>query len=67
MLTGLELTFMGVTRSNSDLFSTPGFVVSPVGKREKGRGEKKRREGGKKGIEKERKEGRRNKERSKAR
>ena len=56
MLTGLELTFMGVTRSNSSLFSTPGFVVSPVGKRERGE-EKKRREGGKKEIEKERKEG----------
>ena len=51
MLTGLELMFMGVTRSNSGLFSTPGFVVSPVGKRE--RGAKKRGEGGKKGIEKE--------------
>ena len=61
MLTGLELTFMGVTWSNSGLFSTPGFVVSPVGKRERGVGEKKRREGGKKGIEKERNEGRRNK------
>ena len=60
MLTGLELTFMVVTRSNSGLFSTPGFIVSPVGKRERG-------EGGKKGIEKERKEGRRNKERSEAR
>ena len=58
MLTGLELTFMGVTRSNSGLFSTPGFVVSPVGKRERGE-EKKRMEGGKKEIEKEeRKEGR---------
>ena len=55
MLTGLELTFMGLTRSNSSLFSTPGFVVSPVGKREWG---EKRREGGKKEIEKEeRKEG----------
>ena len=43
MLTGLELTFMGVTRSNSRLFSTPGFVVSPVGKRERGE-EKKERE-----------------------
>ena len=64
MLTGLELTFMGVTRSNSGLFSTPGFIVSPVGKRE--RGKKRRRDGGKKGIEKERKEGRRNKERSEA-
>ena len=35
MVTGLELTFMGVTWSNSGLFSTPGFVVSPVGKRER--------------------------------
>ena len=42
MLTGLELTFMGVTRSNSGLFSTPGFLVSPVGKR--GMGGKKERE-----------------------
>ena len=67
MLTGLELTLMGVTRSNSRLFSTPGFVVSPVGKRERGREGKQRREGGKKGIEKERKEGRRNKEKSEAR
>ena len=69
MLTGLELTFMGVTRSNSGLFSTPGFLVSPVGKREKGWGrrKKKRRERGEKGIEKERKEGRRNKEISEGR
>ena len=51
MVTGLELTFMGVTQSNSSLFSTPGFVVSPVGKR--GVGAKKKK--GKKGIEKERK------------
>ena len=59
---------MGVTRSNSGLFSTPGFVVSPVGKRERGvKRKKKRREGGKKGIEKERKEGSRNKEISEAR
>ena len=68
MLTGLELTFMGVTRSNSGLFCTPGFPVSPVGKRGRGQKKKKRRrEGGKKGIEKERKEGRRNKERLEAR
>ena len=60
MLTGLELMFMDVTRSNSGLFSTPGFLVSPVGKRGRGTKTKKRREGGKKGIEKERKEGRRN-------
>ena len=56
---------MGVTRSNSDLFSTPGFLVSPVRKRE--RGKKRRMEGGKKGIENEKKEGRRNKERLEAR
>ena len=56
VLTGLELTFMGLTRSNSGLFSTPGFIVSPVGKRERGKKKKRRREGGKKGIEKERKE-----------
>ena len=82
MLTGLELTFMGLTRSNSSLFSTPGFVVSPVGKRERGgeRKEKKkththtqnkpkeRWEGGKKEIGKEeRKGGGKNKERSEAR
>ena len=59
---------MGVTRSNSGLFSTPGFVVSPVGKRQRGEErKKKRREGGKKEIEKERKEGRGNKGRSEAR
>ena len=67
MLTGLELTFMGVTRSNSGLFSTPGFVVSPVGRRGMGAKKEKKMEEGKKGIEKERKEGRRNKERSGAR
>ena len=66
MLTGLELMFMGVIRSNSGLSSTPGFLVSPVGKRGMGVKKKKRTEGGKKGIEKERKEGRRNKERSEA-
>ena len=60
MLTGLELMFMGVTRSNSSLFSTPGFVVSPVGKRErgeekkkKGRREKGNRKGGKEGRKEE--------------
>ena len=58
---------MGVTWSNSGVFSTPVFIVSPVGKRERGGKEKKRREGGIKGIEKERKEGRRYKERSEAR
>ena len=64
MLTGVELTFMGVTRSNSGLFRTPGFIFPPVGKKRMGGG---RREGGKKGIEKERKERGRNKERSEER
>ena len=67
MLTDLELMFMGGTRSNSGLFITPGFLFSPVGKNRKGDKRKKRREGGKKGIERERKEGRRNKERLQAR
>ena len=49
---------MGVTQSYSGLFSTPGFVGSPVGNRGMGAKKKKRREGGEKGIEKERKEGR---------
>ena len=40
VLTGLELMFMCLTRSNSSLFSTPGFVVAPVGKIERG-GERK--------------------------
>ena len=68
MLTGVELTFMGVTRSNSGLFSTPGFLVSPVGERGMGAKKKKkrRRDGGEKGREKERKEGIRNKEISEA-
>ena len=60
MLTGLELTFMGVTRSNSSHFSTPVFVVSPVGKRERGEEEKKkkgrRKKGNRKGGKGERKE-----------
>ena len=41
VLTGLELMFMGVTRSNSGLFSTPGFIVSPVGKEKGGNEEQK--------------------------
>ena len=48
MLTGFELTFMGLTQSNSGLFSTPGFIVSPVGKREKagrGLGRRKKKKG----------------------
>ena len=63
VLTGLELTFMCLTRSNSSLFSTPGFAVSPVGEKERGEERKgktktktktkQRWEGGKKEIEKE--------------
>ena len=49
MLSGLELTFMGVTRSNSSLFSTPGFVFSPVGKRERGEEKKEKQKEGKEG------------------
>ena len=69
MLTGLELTFMGITRSNSGLFSTPGFLVSPVGKRGMGGEEREREKKGRreKGIEKERKEKGRIKEISEAR
>ena len=51
---------MGVTWFNSILFSTPGFVVSPVEKRErgeekkmKGRREKGNRKGGKEGRKEE--------------
>ena len=67
MLTGLDLTFMGVIQSYSHLFSTPGFLVLPVGKRgmeaKKKKSEReRRREGGEKGIEKERMEGSGNKE-----
>ena len=56
MLTGLELMFMGVTRSNSGLFSIPGFIFSTVGKRER-QGKKGRREkGNRKGKEGRKKE-----------
>ena len=54
MLTGLELMFMGVTQSYSGLFSTPGFLVSPVGKRGMGQRKKKDRrkeKGNRKGKE----------------
>ena len=51
MLTGLELMFMGVTSSNSGVFSTPGFIVSPVGKRERGVKEGRREKGNRKGKE----------------
>ena len=50
MVTGLELMFMGLTRSTSSLFSTPGFVVSPVGKREMG--EERKKKDGKEGKRK---------------
>ena len=49
MLTGLELTFMGVTQSYSGLFSTPGFIVSPVGKRARRKKKKKKNGKGKEG------------------
>ena len=54
MVTGLELTFMGVTQSYSGLFSTPGLLVSPVGKRGMGGKRKKngrREKGNRKGKE----------------
>ena len=54
MFPDLEVMFMDVTRSNSGLYSTPGFIVSPVGKRERGEETKKkgRREiGNRKGKE----------------
>ena len=38
-LTGLALMFMGLTGSNSGLLRAPGFIVSPVRKREMGGGE----------------------------
>ena len=58
VLTGLELTFMCLTRSNSSLFSTPDFVVSTVGKRERGEEKKKgrREKGNRKGKEGRKKE-----------
>ena len=37
MLTGLALTFMGLTGSISGLFRAPGFIVSPMGKGERKR------------------------------
>ena len=57
MLTGLELTFMGVTQSNSGLFSTPGFLVSPVGKRGIGQKKKKKNRRREKGNRKGKEEG----------
>ena len=60
MLTGLELMFIGLARSNSGLFRAPGFIVSPVGKgerKEKGK-EGKRNRKGKEGRKEGRKKGR---------
>ena len=57
VLTGLELTFMCLTRSKSSLFSTPGFVVSPVGKRERG-GKRKKKTGRREKGDRKGKEGR---------
>ena len=57
MLTGLELTFMGLPGSNFGLFRAVGFIVSPVGKgetREKKREKKekgRREKGNRKGME----------------
>ena len=57
---------MGVTWSNSGLFSTPGFLVSPVGK--SGMGGKKKKKGRReKGNRKGKEGGRRNRERLQAR
>ena len=58
MLTGLEVMFMGVTKSYSGLFSTLGFLVSPVGKRGMGGKKKKgrRENGNRKGQEGRKKE-----------
>ena len=56
MLTGLELIFMGVTRSNSGVFNSLGFIVPLVGKTERW-GDKGRRQKGNRKW----KEGRKNK------
>ena len=50
---------MSVTQSNSSLFRAPGFVVSPVGKRERGEERKKKKGRKEKGNRKGGKEGRR--------
>ena len=51
---------MGLTGSNSGLFRAPGFIVSPVGKRER-RGKKKEKgrkgKGSRKGVEGRKEEG----------
>ena len=51
--------FMGLTRSNSGLFRIPGFIVSPVVKREGGEKKRKKRrreKGNRKGKEGRKKE-----------
>ena len=63
MLSGLELKFMGVTRSNCCLFSTPGFLVSPVGKREGGGKRKKKKKGRREKGNRKGKEGRKKEKR----
>ena len=50
---------MGLIRSNSSIFSTPGFVFSPVGKGERGEERKKKMGKREKGNRKGGKEGRR--------
>ena len=69
MLTGLVLTFMGLKRSKSGLFSIPGFIVSSVGKEKGGWGEgRKKKKGRREKGNRKGKDGRRsNKERSEAR
>ena len=59
MLTGLELTFMSLTGSNSGLFIAPGFIVSPVGKgeRRKKKGEGKEEKRNRKGMKGRKEEG----------
>ena len=47
-LTGPEVTFMGLTGSDSGLYRAPGFIVAPVGKGKR-RKTKRRKEGRKKG------------------
>ena len=47
---------MGLTGSYSSLFSTPGFIVSPVEKRERGGKKGRREKGNRKGKEGRKKE-----------
>ena len=60
MLTGVELTLMGLMQSNSGLFTALGFIVSSVGKGErrkrKGEGKEGKREYKRNGRREERKE-----------